>query len=110
MIGASSKGFVAAAAAFAIWGLFPLYFHLLQGISAVQVIAHRVVWSCVFVLAWLVALGVWLAGLLYSTVYLYGWGLDDDNLVRRATYPSGGGVSAASPSHRRLRPGGFLGD
>ena len=53
MIRGSGKGFVPAAAAFAIWGLFPLYFHLLHGISAVQVIAHRVVWSCVFVLAWL---------------------------------------------------------
>src|SRR6202166_2992837 len=50
----ASKGFVPAAAAFAIWGLFPLYFHLLREVSALQVIAHRVVWSCVCVLAWLV--------------------------------------------------------
>ena len=50
----ASKGFVPAAAAFAIWGLFPLYFHLLREVSAIQVIAHRVVWSCVCVLAWIV--------------------------------------------------------
>jgi chloramphenicol-sensitive protein RarD len=49
----TSKGFTAAAAAFAIWGVFPLYFHPLHQISVFQVIAHRVVWSCVFVLVWM---------------------------------------------------------
>jgi chloramphenicol-sensitive protein RarD len=48
-----SRGFLAALSAFAIWGLFPLYFHPLREISSVQVIAHRVVWSCLFVLAWI---------------------------------------------------------
>jgi len=47
-----NKGFIATAAAFAMWGLFPLYFHSLRQISPFQVIAHRVVWSCVFVLVW----------------------------------------------------------
>jgi len=50
---ASNRGFFAAASAFAIWGIFPLYFHALHQVPAVQVIAHRVVWSCVFVLAWM---------------------------------------------------------
>jgi chloramphenicol-sensitive protein RarD len=53
----AARGFAAAAAAFAIWGLFPLYFHLLQRVSPLQVIAHRVVWSCVFVLAWVAIRG-----------------------------------------------------
>jgi chloramphenicol-sensitive protein RarD len=44
---------LAAVGAFAIWGMFPLYFHPLREVSAVQVIAHRVVWSCLFVLVWL---------------------------------------------------------
>jgi chloramphenicol-sensitive protein RarD len=48
---------VPAAAAFAIWGIFPLYFHLLSGVSAVQVIAHRVVWSCLFVFLWMAMRG-----------------------------------------------------
>jgi chloramphenicol-sensitive protein RarD len=48
-----NKGFLAAMSAFAIWGAFPLYFHPLHQVSAVQVIAHRVVWSCLFVLAWI---------------------------------------------------------
>jgi chloramphenicol-sensitive protein RarD len=48
-----NKGFLAAMSAFGIWGLFPLYFHRLHEVSAVQVIAHRIVWSCLFVLAWI---------------------------------------------------------
>ncbi|MHB8795872.1 MAG: EamA family transporter RarD [Candidatus Nanopelagicales bacterium] len=31
-----------------LWGLFPLYFHLLAGVSPVEVVASRVVWSLVF--------------------------------------------------------------
>jgi chloramphenicol-sensitive protein RarD len=46
----TSNGFAAAIAAFGIWGAFPLYFHPLHDVSAFQVIAHRIVWSCVFVL------------------------------------------------------------
>jgi chloramphenicol-sensitive protein RarD len=49
----TTKGFIAAATAFAIWGLFPLYFHPLHQVFALQVIAHRVVWSCLFVLVWM---------------------------------------------------------
>jgi chloramphenicol-sensitive protein RarD len=49
----ANKGFLAATSAFAVWGLFPLYFHPLHEVSAVQVIAHRIVWSCLFVLAWI---------------------------------------------------------
>jgi chloramphenicol-sensitive protein RarD len=53
----ANKGFVCAASAFAIWGIFPLYFHALQQVPAVQVIAHRIVWSCVFVLGWMLFRG-----------------------------------------------------
>jgi len=44
------KGIAAAAAPLAAWGLFPLYFKSLQGVPAPQVIAHRVVWSCLILL------------------------------------------------------------
>ena len=53
----AGNGFLAALGAFAIWGLFPLYFHPLRQVSSVQVIAHRVVWSCLFVLAWIAIRG-----------------------------------------------------
>jgi len=47
------EGFTAAIAAFVIWGLFPLYLIGLAHVSATAITAHRIVWSCVFVLAWL---------------------------------------------------------
>ena len=52
-----SKGFLAAVSAFAIWGVFPLYFHPLRQVLATEVIAHRIVWSCLFVLAWIAMRG-----------------------------------------------------
>ena len=50
-------GIAAAIAAFVMWGLFPLYLIGLVNVSAMQITAHRIVWSCVFVLAWLAARG-----------------------------------------------------
>jgi chloramphenicol-sensitive protein RarD len=47
----NGRGVLAAAAAFLIWGLFPLYIAGLKGVSALQITAHRVAWSCLFVLA-----------------------------------------------------------
>ncbi len=53
----SPRGLAAAAAAFTLWGLFPIYLHPLREVPATQVIAHRVVWSCFFLLAWLLLRG-----------------------------------------------------
>jgi chloramphenicol-sensitive protein RarD len=53
----SPRGLAAAAAAFTIWGLFPVYLHPLSGVPAPQVIAHRVLWSCVFLISWLLLRG-----------------------------------------------------
>jgi chloramphenicol-sensitive protein RarD len=46
----ANRGYVAAASAFVVWGIFPLYFHALRQVDALQVISHRIVWSCVFVM------------------------------------------------------------
>ena len=51
------RGYAAAVAAFGIWGLFPLYLIGLRDVSASEITAHRIVWSCVFVLGWLWAKG-----------------------------------------------------
>lgn len=48
-----AHGFAAAVAAFTAWGVFPLYFKPLHEVSALEVIAHRVLWSCLFVLGWM---------------------------------------------------------
>jgi chloramphenicol-sensitive protein RarD len=93
------KGLLPAAAAFAIWGVFPLYFHLLNDVSAVQVIAHRVVWSCLTVFAWIALRGelhtiraaladrgvVWRLGLTATLISLnwliYVWGIMHTRVV-----------------------------
>jgi chloramphenicol-sensitive protein RarD len=49
----AKKGFTAALFAFVVWGAFPVYFHSLHLVPALQVIAHRIVWSLVFVLVWM---------------------------------------------------------
>jgi chloramphenicol-sensitive protein RarD len=41
-------GFAAGAAAYVLWGLFPLYWPLLAPAAPVEILAHRVVWSAVF--------------------------------------------------------------
>ena len=51
MTNASSKGVLYAAAAYAAWGLFPLFFKQLGQVGAQEVVAHRTVWSLLFVLA-----------------------------------------------------------
>jgi chloramphenicol-sensitive protein RarD len=45
-----------AAAAYLLWGLFPLYFHALAGVPAPEILAYRIACSAVFV-ALLVSLG-----------------------------------------------------
>jgi chloramphenicol-sensitive protein RarD len=39
------RGFWIGAAAYAIWGLFPIYWKQLERVPAAQVIAHRIAWS-----------------------------------------------------------------
>jgi chloramphenicol-sensitive protein RarD len=46
-----NPGLVAAACAYLIWGLFPLYFHALSGIGALDMVLHRSIWSLLFMLA-----------------------------------------------------------
>lgn len=50
---ADRGGFFAAFTAFFIWGLLPIYIHALAPTPAVQIMAHRVIWACVFVFAYL---------------------------------------------------------
>jgi chloramphenicol-sensitive protein RarD len=41
------RGFLLGVAAYAMWGLFPLYWPLLEPAGAVEILAHRIVWSMV---------------------------------------------------------------
>ncbi|HQX91716.1 MAG TPA: EamA family transporter RarD [Thermomonas sp.] len=47
------RGVWIAVAAYVAWGLMPLYWHLLKVVPSLQIIAHRVVWSALFVCGWL---------------------------------------------------------
>ena len=49
-------GLVYAALAYILWGLFPIYFHALARVGALEIVLHRSLWSFVFVWALLVAL------------------------------------------------------
>jgi len=46
-------GVLAATAAYLTWGLAPVYWKLLQTVPAVELLAHRIVWSFVLVVGWL---------------------------------------------------------
>lgn len=88
------RGGVFAALAYACWGLFPLYWKALKGVSALEILAHRMAWSLVVVLlllavrrqwAWLrPALTNWRILLPYTTSalllglnwYLYIWAVN----------------------------------
>jgi chloramphenicol-sensitive protein RarD len=93
------RGLVATTAAFIIWGLFPVYLHPLAAVPATQVIAHRIVWSCLFILVWMAlrgelgrltatlrqpALVAWLtltAVLISSNWLVYVWSVTHEHIV-----------------------------
>nr|WP_295381603.1 EamA family transporter RarD [Pseudoxanthomonas sp.] len=47
------KGLVITVLTFVIWGVVPLYWHLLKLVPSFQIIAHRIVWSALLVVGWL---------------------------------------------------------
>jgi chloramphenicol-sensitive protein RarD len=53
------KGFLLGVAAYGLWGLFPLYWPLLEPAGAVELLAHRMAWSAVTMVALVVLLRRW---------------------------------------------------
>jgi len=49
-----SKGILCGIGAYLLWGLFPLYWKLLRHVSPFELIGHRIVWSFLFLLLFLV--------------------------------------------------------
>jgi len=43
------QGLMGALGAFTFWGVFPLYFKLLDGMPVLEILAHRIIWSLVLV-------------------------------------------------------------
>jgi chloramphenicol-sensitive protein RarD len=56
---ADTAGVAYAAAAYAFWGLFPVYFRLLAGVPAPEILAHRILWSAAFLVLVVTALRQW---------------------------------------------------
>jgi chloramphenicol-sensitive protein RarD len=50
-------GFWYGLAAYASWGVFPLYWKLLSDVPVPEVISHRIVWSALLLFAWVAARG-----------------------------------------------------
>lgn len=98
-IHARRRGALAALVAFTIWGLAPLYFKAVGSVPPFEIVAHRVLWSLVFLTAllafWRGFDGLWrlrreprLIGLLALTSLLTGsnwlvfvWAISVDRLV-----------------------------
>ena len=59
MQGKTREGVVYGLAAYGLWGLVPLYFVLLKEIWAVELLAHRVLWSALFLAALVLVSGRW---------------------------------------------------
>jgi chloramphenicol-sensitive protein RarD len=49
------QGLLAAAGAYLLWGLFPIYWKSIDHVPALQIMAHRIVWCALLVFGWLLA-------------------------------------------------------
>lgn len=56
---AMSSGVLQAGLAYAMWGLFPLYFQFVSAVAPLEIVLHRSLWSLAFVLVLLAALRRW---------------------------------------------------
>jgi chloramphenicol-sensitive protein RarD len=82
------RGYLFGIAAYSLWGFFPLYIRVLRPAGAVEILAHRVVWSVLFVALVLTVVRRWpffrdlarrpgkLAGIsLASALIAVNWGM-----------------------------------
>ncbi len=95
----SRKGLYLAAAAYTLWGAFPIYFKQLATISADEILAHRISWSVVFLVAVLIflrrfdwirpalaskrVLGIFAGSAILLSVnwLIYIWAVNNDHVV-----------------------------
>jgi chloramphenicol-sensitive protein RarD len=66
------RGVALGAASYAVWGLFPVYWPLLDPAAPVEVLAHRVLWTLVLMAAVLTVLRGWTA---LRTLAPRGWAM-----------------------------------
>ncbi len=93
----SGTGFVVAA--YIAWGLLPIYWKALQSVPASEILAHRILWSFVFVLLLVVSTGRWpefkrtfrtgrnrlvcllTAAIIGSNWFIYIWAVNHNHIV-----------------------------
>ena len=89
-------GLLLGIAAYGLWGIFPLYWPLLEPAGAVELLAHRMVWTAVVMVALAAAAAVVGAGRKRKT---------GDSLRNLATLPPQvrgiKNITTGSPSRRR---------
>lgn len=123
---AAARGAAAAVSAFVIWGVFPLYWKLLEGIDSGELVGHRIVWSLLLIVPLLFVSRAWgefraawrqpgliarhaLSGLLLSANWFtYVWGVLHGHVLQTSLgyflvplFNVGLGVLVL---HERLRP------
>src|SRR5215216_283003 len=54
-----NKGILNGLAAYALWGFFPIYWKLLQQVPALQVIGHRITWSFILLIVFILLTKQW---------------------------------------------------
>src|SRR3954453_11467475 len=54
-----SRGVLYGIGAYGLWGIFPLYFRLLEASGAVEIVVHRVLWSLLVCAVVVAAIGGW---------------------------------------------------
>jgi chloramphenicol-sensitive protein RarD len=95
----SRRGVWYGVAAYTMWGLFPLYWPLLEPANALEILSHRVVWSLAFVVGVLLVRRQWTwvryyladrrrlvllttaAAVIAVNWYVYIWGVNHDHVV-----------------------------
>lgn len=122
----ATRGALAAATGFLIWGLVPLYWKQLAAINPVELITHRIVWSLVFLLgvvAWqrnfpalgnafkkprLVGLNLLSSTLLAANWTVYVWAVNTGHVIESSLgyflVPLFNVALGSLVLHERLRP------
>ncbi|WP_192036925.1 EamA family transporter RarD [Halomonas sp. YLGW01] len=55
----ATKGVALGLGAYVMWGCFPLFFALFEGVPALEILTHRVLWSCLFLVGLVSLLRRW---------------------------------------------------
>jgi len=93
------RGYASGLAAYVMWGFFPIYFHELRTAGAIEILAHRIVWSALTVALLITVIRRWdsvrellrrprkLAGISLAAVLIasnwgiYIYGVNSDHVV-----------------------------